>query len=106
MSRRRVTTSPAGMNTAERQQAFFAWHDRVRRDIQRLLDCIERRDGLDRLMKIVQESFGERAAAAVRELEAPRQMPGTPRRIVSVGTAAAGSTLALPARAHTFFGAE
>lgn len=96
----------SGMNTAERQQAFFAWHDRVRRDIQRLLDCIERRDGLDRLMKIVQESFGERAAAAVRELEAPRQMPGTPRRIVSVGTAAAGSTLALPARPHTFFGAE
>jgi hypothetical protein len=95
----------SGMNTRERQEAFFAWHQRLRGDVQRLLDCIERREGLDKVLKVVEDAFGQRAAQAVRELETPRPVPGTPQRIVTVGTAIAGASLPLQARAHTFFGA-
>lgn len=94
----------SGMNTPERQQAFFAWHDRLKVDLEGLLQCIEHRKGLDELLPLVDRAFGARAARAVRELEAPVPVTGSDRRIVSVGTAAAGSTVAMPARGHRFYG--
>jgi hypothetical protein len=92
-----------GMNTPGRQDAFFQWHARLKDDLQQLLQCIEQREGLDRMLEIVEGAFGTRAAQAVRELEQPRQVSRTELRLVAVGTAAA-TTLSMPARAHTFHG--
>ena len=94
----------SGMNTPERQEAYFGWHHRLKADLESLLQCIEQRQGLDQVLEIVQRAFGPRAAQAVRELEAPRPVPEIGRRIVTVGTAAAATALAMPSRAHTFYG--
>jgi hypothetical protein len=93
----------SGMNTPGRQAAFSKWHGLLTQHLQQMLHCIEHRDGLDTLLKLLEEAFGPRAAQAVRELEEPRPVAKPDRRIVSVGTAAA-TTIALPARGHTFFG--
>lgn len=93
----------SGMNTPGRQAAFFQWHARLKGDLQQLLQCVERREGLDRMLEIVEGAFGIRAAQAVRELEEPKPAPRTERRFVAVGTAAA-TTFSLPARGHTFHG--
>ena len=93
----------SGMNTPGRQEAFLQWHTRLKGDLQQLLQCIERREGLDRMLEIVETAFGNRAALAVRELEEPKPVPRTERRLVAVGTAAA-TTFSLPARSHTFHG--
>ena len=93
----------SGMNTLERQAAFGKWHGLLIQHLQQMLQCIERREGLDKLLKLLEEAFGPRAAQAVRELEQPSPVAKPDRRIVSVGTATA-TTIALPARGHTFFG--
>lgn len=94
----------SGMNTPERQKAYFEWHVRLKSDLELLLQCIEQRQGLDQLLKIVQSAFGSRAAKAVQELEAPRQVQPMDRRIVTVGTAAAATAISMPARSHSFYG--
>lgn len=94
----------SGMNTPERQKAYFEWHLRLKADLESLLQCIEQRQGLDQMLELVQRAFGPGAAQAVRELEAPRPAPETGRRIVTLGTAAAATALAMPARSHTFYG--
>lgn len=94
----------SGMNTPERQKAYSEWQPRLKADLQRLLDCIERREGLDRMLEVVERAFGQRAAQAVLELEAPTPVPQSERRIVAVGTAAAATTYSLPARGHRFYG--
>jgi Second Messenger Oligonucleotide or Dinucleotide Synthetase domain len=94
----------SGMNTSERQGAYFAWHHRLKADIERLLHCIEQREGLDQILEIVQRVFGVRAAQAVRELEAPHSVAQSSRRTVIVGTVAAATALAIPTRSHTFYG--
>ncbi|MBW8721196.1 MAG: nucleotidyltransferase [Polaromonas sp.] len=93
----------SGMNTSERQAAFANWHSLLTNHLQQILQCIEQREGLDTLLKVIDEAFGSRAAQAVRELEEPRPIAKPDRRIITVGTAAA-TTMALPARGHTFFG--
>lgn len=93
----------SGMNTPARQAAFMSWHTRLTGDLQLLLQCIEQREGLDTMLKVVEEAFGSRAALAVRELEEPRSIAKPDQRIVTVGTAAA-TTISLSARGHTFFG--
>ena len=94
----------SGMNTSARQKAYFEWHARLKKDLQRLIDCIERREGLDEMLKIVERAFGPRAALSVREMETPKVLPQSARRIISVGTAAAATILPLPARSHNFYG--
>ena len=94
----------SGMNAPERQKAYFEWHLRLKADLESLLQCIEQRQGLDHMLEIVQRAFGPRAAQAVRELEAPRAAPHTGSRIVTLGTAAVATSLAMPARSHTFYG--
>ena len=94
----------SGMNTPARQEAYFGWHERLKADLEELLQCIEQREGLDRMLEIVERAFGSRAAQALRELEAPRKDPQLGRRIVTVGTAAAATTMSMPARSHTFYG--
>lgn len=94
----------SGMNTPERQKAYFEWHVRLKSDLELLLQCIEQRQGLDQLLKIVQSTFGSRAAKAVQELEAPRQVQPMGRRIVTIGTAAAATAISMPARSHSFYG--
>ena len=79
-------------------------HLRLKADLESLLQCIEQRQGLDQMLELVQRAFGPGAAQAVRELEAPRPAPETGRRIVTLGTAAAATALAMPARSHTFYG--
>lgn len=92
----------SGMNSAANQQVFFQWHARLVSDLTRLQQCIERRAGTDDLIKLVKETFGDRAARAVIELDAPRPLDKSSQRLVTLGTAAA--TITVPARAHTFFG--
>ena len=94
----------SGMNTPERQKAYFEWHARLKSDLELLLQCIEQRQGLDQLLKLVQSTFGSRAAKAVQELEAPRQAQPIDRRIVTIGTAVAATAIAMPARSHSFYG--
>lgn len=94
----------SGMNTAARQKAYFEWQLRLKTDLQDLIGCIERRDGLDQMLKIVERAFGPRAAVAVRQMETPKPLPQSERRIVSVGTAVAATILPLPARSHRFYG--
>jgi hypothetical protein len=93
----------SGMNSDANQQAFFLWHARLVRDLTQLLECIEHRAGTDELIKLVKEIFGDRAARAVVELDAPRPLDRPGQRLVMLGTAAA-ATISMPARAHTFFG--
>lgn len=93
-----------GMNTAARQKSYIDWHHRLKVDLQRMLNCIEHRLGIDQLLEVVEQAFGQRASQAVRELEAPRPLVQSDRRIVSVGTAVAGTAFSLPARSHRFYG--
>jgi hypothetical protein len=92
----------SGMNTPGHQAAFGNWHKRLTGHLQQLLQCIEQQ-GLDPLLRVVEDAFGERAAQAVRDLEAPRPMPHVTRKSV-VATTAAATTFSMPARSHTFFG--
>jgi hypothetical protein len=79
------------------------WHARLVAHLEQILDCIEERQGLDKLLPLLEDAFGSKAAGAVRELEQPRTIPGIAARSILVGTAIA-STMALPARAHNFYG--
>jgi len=92
----------SGMNSPANQEAFLQWHARLASDLMRLLQCIEHRSGADELVSLVREIFGDRAARAVIELDAPRPLGKSGQRLVALG--AAGTTVSVPARAHTFFG--
>lgn len=92
----------SGMNSPANQEAFLQWHARLASDLTRLLQCIERRAGADELISLVREIFGDRAARAVIELDAPRPLDKSGQRLVVLGSA--GTTVSVPARAHTFFG--
>jgi hypothetical protein len=91
------------MNTPAHQSAFLQWHARLVSHLEQILDCIEDRQGLDKLLPLLEDAFGSSAATAVRELEQPRSIPGAAARTILVGTAIA-STVSLPARAHNFYG--
>jgi hypothetical protein len=91
------------MNTPAYQTAFLQWHARLVAHLEQILDCIEGRQGLDKLLPLLEDAFGSKAAGAVRELEQPQPIPGLSARSILVGTAAA-STFSLPARAHNFYG--
>lgn len=91
------------MNTPAHQAAFLEWHARLTRHLEQILECIEQRQGLDRLLPLLEDAFGANAAGVVRQMEQPRPVLGTSERSVLVGTAAA-STFSMPARAHNFFG--
>lgn len=91
------------MNTPAYQTAFLQWHARLVAHLEQILDCIEQRQGLDKLLPLLEDAFGSNAADAVRELEQPRPIPGLSARSILVGTATA-STVSLPARAHNFYG--
>lgn len=102
----------SGMNTPARQAAFAQWHARLQTDLQRLIESVEQREGLDVLQRLVEGCFGPRAAQAVREISAPKPASGSASgapdsgsRIISVGTILPAVTFAAPARAHKFFGA-
>lgn len=93
----------SGMNTPTHQRAFTQWHGLLVGHLQQLLECIERRSGMDAMLRVVEEAFGSRAALAVREAEEPRAMIKNDRRVVILGTAAS-TTMAMQARANTFYG--
>lgn len=94
----------SGMNTSARQKAYFQWHALLKADLQRLIDCIEKREGLDEMLKIVEHAFGPRAALSVREMESPKILPKAAHRIISMGTTTGATIIPLPARSHTFYG--
>lgn len=91
------------MNTPAYQTAFLQWHARLVSHLAQILDCIEDRQGLDKLLPLLEDAFGSKAASVVRELEQPRPIPGLSTRSILIGTATA-STVSLPARAHNFYG--
>lgn len=93
----------SGMNSAANQDAFFRWHARLIGDLTQILQAIEQRAGSDQLIKLVKEAFGDRAARAVIDMNAPRPLEKPGQRLVILG-AATGPTISVPARAHTFFG--
>jgi hypothetical protein len=90
------------MNTPERQQAFVAWHAKVRHDLQELLASIEAQHGFDVTLRIVRRAFGEKSAEDVRRdsvMLAPTTQKG---RVITFGTL--GGLASASARAHTHFG--
>lgn len=91
------------MNTPAHQAVFLQWHARLGSHLEQILDCIEDRQGLDKLLPLLEDAFGSKAASVVRELEQPRPIPGLSTRSIMIGTATA-STVSLPARAHNFYG--
>ena len=91
------------MNTPEHQAAFMQWHARLVGHLEQILDCIEERQGLDRLLPLLEAAFGSSSAGAVRELEQPQTIAGSKARLILAGTAPA-ATVSLPARAHNFYG--
>lgn len=91
------------MNTPAHQAAFVQWHARLVGHLEQILDCIEERRGLDKLLPLLEDAFGSKTAGAVRELEQPQAIAGGSARTILVGTATA-ATVSLPARAHNFYG--
>jgi len=91
------------MNTPAHQSAFVQWHARLVGHLEQILDCIEERQGLDRLLPVLEDAFGSNAAGAVRELEQPQAIAGGTARSILLGTATA-ATVSLPVRAHNFYG--
>lgn len=55
----------SSMNTPDRQEAFFAWHQRLVGDLRRILHTIETHEGMDVLLKALEGAFGPRAAQAI-----------------------------------------
>lgn len=91
------------MDTAAKQNAFDAWHERLQIDLTALVDAVDRSAGLDVIAKAAERAFGERAKAAVLEDNATRreEMRSAGQALFIAGGSAAIST---PSRAHTNFG--
>lgn len=93
----------SGMNTAPRQKAFLWWHQRLTNDLERLLHSIDSHAGMDVMLRIVEESFGKRAASAV--LADQRSRRGAGRQLGKVAlVSGAAAPAVVHARTHTFFG--
>lgn len=93
----------SSMNTSERQQAFAQWHIRLEYDVEQIIGAIDNRLGIDKVGTIITAVFGERASTAIRQTQLVRQSNDRQLgRVVAV--TAAGLTLPMTAKSHTFFG--
>ena len=92
-----------GMNERLRQQGFIWWHRQVVGHIEMVLDAIERQSGIDVLLPLVKEAFGERAAKALHADQSHRRV--TDRALgKALLIPAIGAPLQAVARPHTFYG--
>jgi Second Messenger Oligonucleotide or Dinucleotide Synthetase domain len=93
----------ASMNTAQRQEAFRQWHDKLSNDLAGLLKAINTGQGADIVAKAVESAFGARARQSVLAHTAQRR-----DSLRSAGKAAiflgGVTSIVAPARAHTYFG--
>jgi hypothetical protein len=93
----------SSMNQPGKQQAFRQWHDKLVADVEKLLQTIESRPGLDQVTSLVESTFGEKASMAMREGGRARQA-----QIRQAGAAAsvtsAGLIIPISARSNSFFG--
>lgn len=93
----------SSMDSPQKQHAFLAWHARFRHEIGELLDSLEARQGEDNIRRLVESTFGSRAAQAMRDASAPTAPTRQAGRRVLVGTAT-GSLASIAANASTNFG--
>jgi len=94
----------ATMNDPGKQKAFFQWHAQLMTDVTGLISTIDQRLGMDRVHHLVTESFGDKAAGAVRQAQLERQ--STLRAAGhTVAATVSGALISMPAKGNTFFGA-
>jgi hypothetical protein len=95
----------SAMNTPERQSAFHGWRRKLQSDLGNLFDAIESRSGIDQVHRLVESSFGQRAAGAIQANQVQRQETQRQSGRATIITAA-GLAVSTTSRAHTFFGAD
>ncbi|CAN7638073.1 nucleotidyltransferase [Acidovorax delafieldii] len=94
----------SSMNTPARQDAFYAWQQRLVGDLRRILHAIENHEGMDVLLKALESAFGSRCAKAIQQdLSQSRQESRAAGRVTLLSSAAI-APVSVPARSHTFFG--
>lgn len=94
----------SSMNTPDRQEAFFAWHQRLVGDLRRILHTIENHEGMDVLLKALEGAFGPRAAQAIQQSLAQERSDDRAAGRVTLLSSAAMLPVSIPARHHTYFG--
>ena len=93
----------SSMNTPARQQAFRQWHTKFVSDLEGLMGAVEGNQGIDAVIKAVDQAFGSRAAQAVLQHNAQRRDGN--RVLQQAGFVVAGTLpVVTSARAHTYFG--
>ncbi|MDQ2148123.1 nucleotidyltransferase [Alcaligenaceae bacterium C4P045] len=93
-----------GMNSPERQTAFFSWHRRLIGDLKRILSAIENHEGMDILIKALEGAFGPRCAGAIQQDQAQRRQDSRSAGRVTLISSAAATPIIVTARPHTYFG--
>ncbi|MFN7024385.1 MAG: nucleotidyltransferase [Pseudorhizobium sp.] len=94
----------SSMNTPDRQEAFFAWHQRLVSDLRRILHTIENHEGMDVLLKALEGAFGPRAAQAIQQNLAQERSDDRAAGRVTLLSSAAILPVSIPVRHHTYFG--
>lgn len=107
------------MQSSARQQAYEQWHAMLSRDLRRILQAAAPGQGLDVLVKAVEQAFGKRASRAITQHALMQQEQTRAAKKVAIfgpviaatGSAAlagASSVVAspqlAPSRSHTFYG--
>jgi hypothetical protein len=93
----------SAMQNIETQQAFTQWHRKLLEDVMALIDCIDQRQGLDRVAHLVTSSFGQLAGDLNRRQNTSRQSSA---RVAgkAMTVTASGITVPMTGKNHTFFG--
>jgi hypothetical protein len=93
----------SAMNTTDRQEAFYLWHQRLVTDLEQILQAIESRSGRDEIFRMVDVAFGKRAANAIQQGQLQQQNAARAAGIVTIITPAATPRI-ISSRSHSFFG--
>lgn len=94
----------SSMNTPERQEAFFAWHQRLVGDLRHILHAIENHEGMDVLLKALENAFGPRGAKAIQEELSLERKESRAAGRVTLLSSAATAPVSVTSRRHTYFG--
>ena len=94
----------ASMNSSARHEAFFSWHRRLIGDLKRILHAIENHEGMDVLLKALENAFGSRCASAIQQDQTQQRQATRVTGRVTLITSAAAVPVSVAARPHTYFG--
>lgn len=94
----------ASMNSSARQEAFFLWHRRLTGDLKHILHTIENNQGMDVLLKVLENSFGPRSTSAIQQDQTQHRQNSRAAGRVTLITSAAVAPVSIQARPHTYFG--